>query len=125
MFTTEGVKFCLHVQTSNFKAMNKNKIKSVTPLGFPWQTQDPFIFCAHHKDKYPQGNENMGPDTSLAGRNIGQDFSVKDGWRMYHGQTMPGFPFHPHRGFETITVVKEGLVDHKIRLKSFLGIAKG
>lgn len=92
--------------------MDTNNIKSVQPLGFPWQTQDPFIFCAHHRDVYPKGNENMGPDASLEGRTIGQDFTLKDGWRMYHGSTIPGFPYHPHRGFETITIATEGLVDH-------------
>jgi len=89
-----------------------SNIKSVKPLGFPWDTQDPFLFCAHHKDAYPKGNDEMGPDASLAGRNIGQDFELKDGWRMYHGSTIPGFPHHPHRGFETVTIGKTGLVDH-------------
>lgn len=89
-----------------------SKIKNIKPLGFPWETQDPFLFCAHHADAYPKGNDEMGPDASLAGRNIGQDFDLKDGWRMYHGKTIPGFPFHPHRGFETVTIAKEGIVDH-------------
>lgn len=31
---------------------------------------------------------------------------------MYHGQTVLGFPSHPHRRFETVTVAKKGLVDH-------------
>ncbi|MDG2448739.1 MAG: pirin-like C-terminal cupin domain-containing protein [Saprospiraceae bacterium] len=90
-----------------------NKILRIEPLGFPWKTQDPFLFCAYHRDEYPNGNSSMGVDIEeLNQRNIGQDFTVKDGWRMYHGRTIPGFPYHPHRGFETITINKEGVVDH-------------
>ncbi len=87
-------------------------IKRISPLSFPWQTPDPFLFCVYHQDAYPAGNEAMGPAASLAGRNIGQDFEGKDGWRMYHGDTVPGFPRHPHRGFETVTLVRRGLIDH-------------
>ncbi len=90
-----------------------NKILNIEPLGFPWKTQDPFLFCAYHRDEYPKGNSNLGVDfKQLQGRNVGQDFVVKDGWRMYHGSNIPGFPYHPHRGFETITINKEGVVDH-------------
>lgn len=89
-----------------------SSIKKIKPLNFPWETSDPFLFCVHHADHYPKGNEEMGPDASLAGRNIGQDFTIKDGWRMYHGSKIPGFPPHPHRGFETVTVVTKGFIDH-------------
>jgi redox-sensitive bicupin YhaK (pirin superfamily) len=81
-------------------------------LGFQWQVLDPFLFCVHHDDPYPAGNAQLGPAASLAGRELGQDFDAKNGWRMYHGQVVPGFPSHPHRGFETVTVVRRGLVDH-------------
>ncbi len=91
----------------------KEPIKSIKPLGFQWETADPFLFCVHHEDYFPKGNEVMGPDKSyLSGRHMGDDFIIKDGFRMYHGKTVPGFPGHPHRGFETITVVRKGLVDH-------------
>ncbi len=84
----------------------------VSPLGFPWACVDPFLFCVHHDDAYPEGNERLGPAASLHGRNLGQDFAGKDGWRMYHGSVVPGFPQHPHRGFETVTIVRKGLIDH-------------
>jgi redox-sensitive bicupin YhaK (pirin superfamily) len=87
-------------------------ILNIKPLGFPWATIDPFLFCVYHDDAYPKGNAQMGPDASLAGRDMGQDFAGTDGWRMYHGLTVPGFPSHPHRGFETVTIVRKGLIDH-------------
>jgi hypothetical protein len=87
-------------------------IKKKYPLGFPWPTQDPFIFCVHHLDRFPKGNTEMGPDTSLSGRNLGNDFTGKDGWSMYHGKEIPGFPYHPHRGFETVTIANLGYCDH-------------
>lgn len=92
--------------------MENKLILNIKPLGFTWETNDPFLFCVHHLDNFPAGNDQLGPAASLEGRNIGQDFTPKDGWRMYHGETIPGFPAHPHRGFETVTVVLKGLIDH-------------
>jgi redox-sensitive bicupin YhaK (pirin superfamily) len=92
--------------------MPDSAIVQIQKLGFPWETADPFLFCVHHDDAYPQGNGQFGPAASLAGRNIGQDFGRKDGWSMYHGEKVPGFPSHPHRGFETVTIVRKGLTDH-------------
>jgi len=92
--------------------MYNKAIIRTKPLGFTWECKDPFLFCVNHLDTYPRGNGQMGPAESLTGRNLGQDFTAKDGWRMYHGDKIPGFPMHPHRGFETITVVLEGVVDH-------------
>ncbi|UUZ65660.1 pirin family protein [Polaromonas sp. P1-6] len=89
-----------------------NPIVQIKALGFPWETMDPFLFCVYHDDAYPAANAQMGPQASLAGRAIGQDFSRKDGWSMYHGSTVPGFSGHPHRGFETVTIVRKGLIDH-------------
>ncbi|MEX2512423.1 MAG: pirin family protein [Cyclobacteriaceae bacterium] len=90
----------------------KKMIKNIHQLGFQWKTQDPFLFCAFHHDVFPIGNGNLGPDVQLEGRSIGKDFSGKDGWSMYHGSKVPGFPAHPHKGFETVTIVEKGLVDH-------------
>lgn len=88
-------------------------VKRVTPLGGGlWKTSDPFLFCAHHYDEYPVGNGKYGPAASLEGRQLGRDFAGKDNWNMYHGQTVPGFPRHPHRGFETVTFVRTGVLDH-------------
>jgi hypothetical protein len=73
----------------------------------PWRGIGPFIFAMHHLDHYPVGNGKMGPDPALLkGRDIGMDKgdAVGSGWNMYHATNgIPGFPAHPHRGFETIT----------------------
>lgn len=90
----------------------RKAVKKIEPMGFQWPTRDPFLFCVHHEDDFPKGNDKMGPQGSLEGRSLGDDFIIKDGFRMYHGKVVPGFPGHPHRGFETVTVVRKGMVDH-------------
>lgn len=54
----------------------------------------------------------MGPIEMPLGKNNGNDFDMNASWRMYHGNTISGFPVHPHRGFETVTVMVEGFADH-------------
>jgi redox-sensitive bicupin YhaK (pirin superfamily) len=101
-------------------------VLSVEALGFPWPAFDPFLFCVHHLDRYPAGNDAMGPAaSSLAGRNLGSDFSRKDGWSMYHGTAVPGFPPHPHRGFETVTVMRQGFIDHSDSLGALARFGNG
>ena len=105
--------------------MSTHPILQIKPLGFPWETIDPFLFCVHHDDAYPRANARMGPEASLVGRDPGQDFSGKDGWSMYHGSTVPGFPAHPHRGFETVTIVRKGLIDHSDSLGAAARFGRG
>jgi redox-sensitive bicupin YhaK (pirin superfamily) len=100
-------------------------VTRVLPLGFPWPTSDPFLFCVHHDDAYPAGNEQMGPAASLAGRRMGMDFEGRDGWRMYHGDVVPGFPRHPHRGFETVTLARRGFIDHSDSLGATARFGQG
>jgi redox-sensitive bicupin YhaK (pirin superfamily) len=113
-----------HARRSYGRLVSRS-ILETRPLGFPWQTADPFLFCVHHDDAYPPGNERMGPATTLAGRRLGEDFAGKDGWRMYHGRVVPGFPQHPHRGFETVTIVRRGLVDHSDSLGATARFGRG
>ncbi len=42
-----------------------NPIIKIKPLGFQWETSDPFLFCVHHDDKFPKGNAHQ-----LSGRKI-------------------------------------------------------
>lgn len=87
-------------------------IVNVEPLQRPWQSLDPFIIAAHHPDAYPAANGELGPRADLSQRTTGNDFSSTDGWNMYFGQDVPGFPRHPHRGFETVTFARRGWCDH-------------
>ena len=105
--------------------MSDDLVRGLEPLGFQWPAADPFLFCVHHDDRYPAGNEALGPAASLAGRALGQDFEGKDGWRMYHGRTVPGFPGHPHRGFETVTIMRDGFIDHSDSLGATARFGRG
>ena len=94
-------------------------------LGAQWPTVDPFLFCAHHDDAYPAGDDVMAPAVPIDDRDLGSDFSGKDGWSMYHGRSVPGFPNHPHRGFETVTYVRKGLIDHADSLGAAARFGRG
>ena len=60
----------------------------------PWPTVDPFLFCVHHLDAYPSGNEAMGPDAALKGRQIG------------HGKYLA---IHPHpRNHDALRRLRRG-----------------
>jgi quercetin 2,3-dioxygenase len=85
-------------------------VKGVKKMGFPYETLDPFLFCVWHRDKYPAGNGNMRVPGNMGN---GMDFDWRKDYRMYHGTDgLPGFPQHPHRGFETLTATLQGCVDH-------------
>jgi len=71
-------------------------------------TPDPFLLCVYHKDIYPAGNAKC--EAPRIGN--GADFDPTADYRMYHGEKVPGFPQHPHRGFETITATLTGVIDH-------------
>ncbi len=106
--------------------MADDPVLQTVPLGFQWPTVDPFLFCVHHNDAYPVGTEQLGPDRALLrGRPMGSDFSGQDGWSMYHGQVVPGFPQHPHRGFETVTFARRGLIDHSDSLGAAARFGRG
>lgn len=86
----------------------KSIITAIDRLGFPFKTPDPFLFCVYHKDAYPAGDALM----QAPRRGNGADFDSSLPYRMYHGDHIPGFPQHPHRGFETVTATMEGIIDH-------------
>ncbi len=95
------------------------------PASGPWPTIDPFLFCVHHNDNYPAGKNDLTPSDSLTGRSIGNDFANVNGWNMYHGDSVPGFPKHPHRGFETVTYVRQGYCDHSDSLGAQARFGRG
>ena len=86
----------------------RNCIQKVDKLSFPFTPPDPFLFLVYHKDEYPAGNGKM----EAPRRGNGMDFDPSAEYRMYHGEKVPGFPSHPHRGFETLTATIDGLIDH-------------
>lgn len=92
----------LNNKANDGTVMSNAVIYNITPITFRLDLKDPFLFTAHHIDHFPAANADMGPKTA----------AEKDEFNMYYGDVVPGFPEHPHTGFETITLVEQGYVDH-------------
>ena len=90
--------------------MSRAILRTTVLSGGPFPTPDPFLFCVYHVDNYPADASSGKMEAPFAGN--GSDFNAHAPYRMYHGNKIPGFPAHPHRGFETVTATVSGLIDH-------------
>lgn len=95
-------------------SIGDNPILECIELTQPWQGVDPFLVCAHHIEHYPAGDDAYAVPQSLrVGHPAGRDYANPDGYSLYAGADgMPGFPNHPHRGMETVSILQKGYVDH-------------
>lgn len=97
-----------------------NAILECVDLTWPWQGVDPFLLCAHHTEHYPAGNADFAVDpAAVPAEQLSTDPRDPDGIRLYFGKDgLPGFPNHPHRGMETVSLLKQGYIDHADSLGS-------
>lgn len=96
-----------------FGRRNSGTIMRVQEASYNWDTEDPFSFAVYHRDNYPKGNEIQAPpQEEINARQVGNDYTKFVGYRMYKGKVTPGFPLHSHWGYECLTYVAEGYVDH-------------
>lgn len=96
------------------KPLNHNPVLECIELTWPWAGVDPFLVCGHHIEHYPAGDEKQALPQPLRARHPqSNDFANPDGFSLYSGADgMPGFPNHPHRGMETVSILQKGYVDH-------------
>ena len=95
-----------------FRKKSSGAVLRYVDFGSHWDTEDPFLFASHHRDEYPKGNRQQAPPLDMIGwRDLGHDYKKHDGFRMYHGKVVPGFPMHAHWGYETFTVAEIGYID--------------
>ena len=53
-------------------ATTDDPVLQEVPLGAQWPTVDPFLFCAHHLDRYPAGDDRLGWDLDLFPKSVEQ-----------------------------------------------------
>ncbi len=98
-----------------------NPVLEVVELGWPWAAQDPFLLCAHHTEHYPAGDAAFGaPLTAIDDPQARKAEARDQGYNLYFSlDGVPGFPNHPHRGMETVSILKRGYIDHADSLGSY------
>lgn len=83
------------------------------PFNFREDPGDPWVGKFHHIDNYPKGDgKEEVRDEDMKGHTPYKDLDENLDFRLYFGNKRPGFPVHSHRGFETVTIVLDGFVDH-------------
>ena len=79
------------------------------PLGAQWPTMEPFLFVAHHRDDYPEGMDDLGPAPEQLAAAWATTSPKRTAGRC---TTAAGWATASAPGFETITHVRHGLIDH-------------
>jgi hypothetical protein len=70
---------------SKNESTKMSPIKSIKPLGFQWETSDPFLFCVHHEDDFPSGNASKAVIWAMIS-------SSKTDFACTTAKQFPGFP---------------------------------
>ncbi|QZE15705.1 pirin family protein [Halosquirtibacter laminarini] len=83
----------------------ESAVLNIQDLEESTRIQDPFIICSHFKEIFPSGTSGMQPS-------VGNLLDKENVCPMMNGRQFPGFPVHPHYGFEIITILEEGIIDH-------------
>lgn len=78
-----------------------------------WNTEDPFIFASHYEDNYPTGSRYQALSlVEIGGRDLNKDYKKKLGFKMYHDKAVSRFLMYAYWGYETITFVEKGYINH-------------
>jgi hypothetical protein len=85
-----GMRKNLKIKNRGIKMKGVKNI-TILPESGPWPTIDPFLFCVHHNDNYPNATNEFTPNASLRGRNIGSDFQIKMVGACITGSLFLGF----------------------------------
>ena len=95
------------------------------PLGFQWPTVDPFLFCVHHDDAYPAGNERSARPRRSPGASSARTSTAMTAGGCTTARGARASRSTRTAGFETVTFVRRGLIDHSDSLGAAARFGRG